>query len=279
MAFFGLFGNKPAQPAQPISGGIETGIPAGSDPAVTEALKSSNLNTMGGLIPTTPVIESAATVGMPVVSSSPEIKPLTGLEPFGEPDMSSVQATQNTMTAEKSAATPSSTPPMGTFGVSPTPEALSPTQDANQTIATEEVTPPPAAPETPLVPMPIETPATPVSEVIETTAPDTGPSTEEPVMETQASVVSPVSPVIETPPSPPPPFSMDAITKQPETQTPSAEPVDERETPTAPEETLTSPAAVTSEPAPGPFTTRGWFAYLRVVKDTILSLPDKEVKG
>ena len=37
-----------------------------------------------------------------------------------------------------------------------------------------------------------------------------------------------------------------------------------------------TPAAVTSAPAPGPLITNGVFLYLLVVKETILSLPDKE---
>lgn len=40
-----------------------------------------------------------------------------------------------------------------------------------------------------------------------------------------------------------------------------------------------TPAAVTSAPAPGPFITSGLSLYLVVVKESILSLPDKGYKA
>ena len=40
-----------------------------------------------------------------------------------------------------------------------------------------------------------------------------------------------------------------------------------------------TPAAVTSAPAPGPFTTNGVFLYLDVVNEMILSLQKKKKNG
>lgn len=42
---------------------------------------------------------------------------------------------------------------------------------------------------------------------------------------------------------------------------------------------LNTPAAVTSAPAPGPLTIRGWLAYLVVVKAIILSVPESCAKA
>ncbi len=221
MALFGLFGKKPEQPAQPISGGIETGIPAGAPQ------QPSNPNTLGGLMPTPPAGEQ-----QPVATGDIE-------------ETKTWAAAKSALDAERTAATVSltpvaSTPPMGTFGATPTPEAIASAQ-------TEEVTLPPAAPEPTLVSSPSKAPAEqftpPVAEITETTAPDTGPS-DEPTAETQV----PVLPVSETI-TPPPAFSMDAINApQPETPVLSAEPTDGEVSPTNPNLTETPSATVNPEP-------------------------------
>lgn len=218
MAFFGLFGSKPPQqPAQPASGEIETGIPAGAPQ------QPSNPNTLGGLMPNPPVREQSSSGNLEETGTWAAEK--AGLD------------------AERAAAAPTplpvtSTPPMGTFGVSPTPEAIASVQD-------EGVTPPPAEKAT-AVESPAEQFAAPVSEGTEINAPDTGPSSG-PVAETPTPAIAPVAETVETSP---PPFSMDALTPpqaQPEVPAPPAEPADGRETPTVPDE-IPLPTAVTPEP-------------------------------
>lgn len=228
MPFFGLFGKKPEQPTQPASGGIETGIPAG---APTTA-QPPNPNTMGGLMPTPPVIEQPAASG--------------NLE-----ETETWAAAQAGLNAEKAAATPPSnssivppganehldmasgtTPPLSTYGA-PSPASIETA--------------------TPLVSTPIETPADqfsqPISEVTEAKAPDTGPSSE-PAMETQAPVVPPVPSAAQTPETTPPSFSKDAISAvQSEAPALSAEPTDGEVSPTNPDAIETPSATVTPEPA------------------------------